>query len=148
MDISLGEATIHPTMRYLWHFPGARSGPKSSTGAGILAGACKVPALFLPCLCPLPCDQPHLGQFQQRMCVSPGPSRPTSLHCVHRFAGHRFRPRKEKADFWAKLHTSKEAKNLPAARVGSAARCNAHHPGNRGHHLPGALLLPPAWREQ
>lgn len=90
------------------------------------------------------------------LCSGAGPARddsgtsprPTSLHSLHRFAGHRSRPGKEEADFWAEFYTSKEAKNLPAARVGGAAGRDADHPGDRRHHLPGAVLLPPARRGQ
>lgn len=77
-------------------------------------------------------------------CVIQTP-RPTLPNSVLRFAGYCSRPGKKKADFWAKLYTSKEAKNLPAACVGSTAGRDSHHPGNRGHHLPRTVLLPPAW---
>lgn len=110
-------------------------------------GSRPLPALFGPLSVLCHVARPTWGN-SRNVCVSPGPSRPTSLHSVHRSARYCSGPGKEKADFWTKLYTSKEAKNLPAARVGSAARRDADHPGNRGHHLLGALLLPPAWREQ
>lgn len=114
-------------------------------------GSWLVPASFLLCAPPSLCFTMGPAPFRtvpRKLSVSPRPPRPTFLHCVHRFAGHRSRSGKEKADFWAKLYTSKEAKNLPAAGVGGTTRCDADHSGNRSHHLPGAVLLPPTWREQ
>lgn len=94
----------------------------------------------------LPCLPVSLLSSQGQACISPGPS-PTCLPSVHRFAGHRSRLGKEETDFWAKLHTSKETKNLPAAGVGSATGRDTHHPGDCSHHLPGTVLLPPTGGE-
>lgn len=101
----------------------------------------QMPGKFLLCL-PAPSSAPS-----DRHASLLAPS-PTCLPSVHRFAGHRSRPGKEETDFWAKLHTSKETKNLPAAGVGSATGRDTHHPGDCSHHLPGTVLLPPTGREQ
>lgn len=119
------------------HLAGPPSGHVLLGTLGSRTNAWKVPAMFA---CSLFCSQ---GQT----CISSGPS-PTCLLSVHRFARHRSRPGKEETDFRAKLHTSKETKNLPAAGVGSTTGRDAHHPGDRGHHLPGTVLLPPTRREQ
>ncbi|CAM5131705.1 unnamed protein product, partial [Natator depressus] len=112
------------------------------------AGPCGWPGLHLPELRGLMelRGAEALQKIQDGYTNVSGLCRPAQDLPDRRPVGQRGRPGEATADLRPELHPAQAAQDLPAAGVGGSAGRDPDHPGDRGHHLPGAVLLRPARR--